>query len=507
MPKRKVTQVEFAPRLGDFGRAPTAKLRVAAYARVSTEKEEQEHSLEAQTDYFETYIKENPRWEFVGLYVDDGISGLSYHNRDGFNRMVADAIDGKIDLIITKSLSRFARNTVDALMTIRKLKAEGVGVFFQKEDINTLDSKGEFMLTLMSSFAEEESRSISDNVTWGKRKQFADGFYTVPFAHFLGYDRGTEKGEFVINEEEARVVRFIYMLTFEYYAPSHIAQLLTDMHIPSPSGKKVWQTTTVESILANEKYKGDARLQKKFTVDFRTKKRKVNEGELPQYYVTGGHESIIAPETWDAVQQISLPEGQRLTRRYPMSGKLVCGECGGRYGMILWHSTTYRNYVWECLPKKQGKSKCHCTHIYAEEMKSAIAIALQRLYEKHRKIKGLCTELLSSVPLNDREGALTALADIKPQNIVFDNSAVNVLITKAVVTTDAHIVFYFVDGSTYKYRICGNTPLGQTNMNLRKEYHQRIAELYAQGVPQSKIAEKLGIPINTVRSYIKRSLK
>ena len=502
MPKRKVTQVEFAPRLGDFGRASNAKLRVAAYARVSTEKEEQEHSLEAQTDYFETYIKENSRWEFVGLYVDDGISGLSYHNRDGFNRMVADAISGKIDLIITKSLSRFARNTVDALMTIRKLKAEGVGVFFQKEDINTLDSKGEFMLTLMSSFAEEESRSISDNITWGKRKQFADGIYNAPFGQFLGYDRG-----FVINEKEARVVRFIYMLALEYYSPSNIARLLMDFNIPSPSGKKVWQISTVESILTNERYKGDALLQKTFTVDFRTKKCKVNEGELPQYYVTGGHAPIISPETWNEVQKISLPEGQRLSRRYTMSGKLVCGECRGRYGMMLWHSTTYRNYVWECLPKKQGKSKCHCTHIYAEEMESAIATALQHLCEKHRKIKGLCTELLSSVPLNDREGALTALADMKPQDIVFDNSAVNVLITKAVVTTDAHIVFYFVDGSTYKYRICGNTPLGQTNMNLRKEYHRKIADLYSQGMSASTIAETLGLPPNTVRSYIRRSLK
>ena len=502
MPKRKVTQVEFAPRLGDFGRAPTAKLRVAAYARVSTEKEEQEHSLEAQTDYFETYIKENPRWKFVGLYVDDGISGLSYHNRDGFNRMVADAVDGKIDLIVTKSLSRFARNTVDALTTIRKLKAVNVGVFFQKEDINTLDAKGEFLLTLMSSFAEEESRSISDNITWGKRKQFADGIYNAPFGQFLGYDRG-----FVINEKEARVVRFIYMLALEYYSPSNIARLLMDFNIPSPSGKKVWQISTVESILTNERYKGDALLQKTFTIDFRTKKCKVNEGELPQYYVTGGHAPIISPETWNEVQKISLPEGQRLSRRYTMSGKLVCGECRGRYGMMLWHSTTYRNYVWECLPKKQGKAKCHCTHIYAEEMESAIATALQHLCEKHRRIKKLCTELLSSVPLNDREGALTALADLKPQDIAFDNSAVNVLITKAVVTTDANIVFYFVDGSTYKYRICGSTPLGQANMNVRKEYHRKIAELYAQGVPQSTIAEMLGIPINTVRSYIKRSLK
>ena len=175
--------------------------------------------------------------------------------------------------------------------------------------------------------------------------------------------------------------------------------------------------------------------------------------------------------------------------------------------MMLWHSTTYRNYVWECLPKKQGKTRCRCSHIYAEEMESAIAIALQRLYEKHRKIKGLCTELLSAVALNDRDGALTALADIKPQDIVFDNSAVNVLITKAVVTTDANIVFHFIDGSTYKYRICGNTPLGQANMNVRKEYHRKIAELYAQGISPSAIAAILGLSPNTVRSYIRRSRK
>lgn len=507
MPKRKITQVDFTPHISEFGTVSTTKLRVAAYARVSTEKEEQEHSLAAQTDYFESYIRKNPRWEFVGLYVDDGISGLSYHNRDGFNRMVTDAVDGKIDLIITKSLSRFARNTVDALSTIRKLKSVNVGILFQKEDINTLDAKGEFMLTLMSSFAEEESRSISDNITWGKRKQFSDGIYTVPFAQFLGYDRGAEKCEFVINEQEARIVRFIYMLALEYYSPNFIARLLMKLEIPSPGGKKVWQTSTVESILTNEKYKGDALLQKTFTVDFRTKKCKINEGELPQYYVTGGHAPIIAPETWNAVQKISLPEGQRLTRRYPMSGKLVCGECGGRYGMMLWHSTTYRNYVWECLPKKQGKTRCRCSHIYAEEMESATATALQRLYTRNKRIVELCTELLYSVPLNNRESSITALADIQPQNLAFDNSAINVLITKAVVNTDAYIIFHFVDGSTYKYRICGNTPKGQTNVNVRKEYYKRILELYAQGITPIQIAEILGLPPNSVRSYIRRLLK
>lgn len=205
MPKRKITRVDFVPQIQQLGKAGASKFRVAAYARVSSESEEQEHSLSAQTDYFEAFIKENPLWEYVGLYVDDGVSGLSHQMRDGFNRMVADALEGKIDLIITKSLSRFARNTVDALTTIRKLKAANVGIFFQKEDINTLDAKGEFMLTLISSFAEEEIRSISENVTWGHRKRFADGNYTVPFAQFLGYDKGKNKGEFIINESEARV--------------------------------------------------------------------------------------------------------------------------------------------------------------------------------------------------------------------------------------------------------------------------------------------------------------
>ncbi len=170
--------------------AKVEKLKVAAYARVSTEKDEQHNSLEAQKDYFLKYIKNETEWEYVGLYYDDGISGLSKKNRDGFNSLVKDALDGKIDLIVTKSISRFARNTVDTISTIRKLKREGIGVYFQKENINTLDSKSEFVLTLMSSFAQEESRSISENCTWGQRKRFADGKLSIPFARFIGYDRG-----------------------------------------------------------------------------------------------------------------------------------------------------------------------------------------------------------------------------------------------------------------------------------------------------------------------------
>lgn len=175
------------------------------------QKDEQHNSLEAQKDYFLKFIKNEPEWEYVGLYYDDGISGLSKKNRDGFNSLVKDALDGNVDLIVTKSISRFARNTVDTISTIRKLKMEGVDVFFQKENIHTLDSKNEFVLTLMSSFAQEESRSISENCTWGQRKRFADGKVTIPFARFLGYDRG-ENGELVVNEKEARIVEYIYSL-------------------------------------------------------------------------------------------------------------------------------------------------------------------------------------------------------------------------------------------------------------------------------------------------------
>ena len=209
MPEKRITRVEFPARTFSPEQPPPTK-RVAAYARVSTMKDAQENSLQSQQEYFTEYIQRHPGWVFAGMYADDGISGLSIRKRDGFNRMVADALDGKIDLILTKSLSRFARNTVDALTTIRSLKAAGVAVYFQKENINTMDSAGEFLITLMSSFAEEESRSISENVTWAVRHRYAQGIYHLP-GLLLGYQRNPV-GEIQVDESGARVVRFIYLL-------------------------------------------------------------------------------------------------------------------------------------------------------------------------------------------------------------------------------------------------------------------------------------------------------
>ena len=224
--------------------------------------------------------------------MDEGISATNTKRREGFKEMITDALDGKINLIVTKSVSRFARNTVDSLVTIRKLKENGVECYFEKEGIYTFDSKGELLITIMSSLAQEESRSISENITWGQRKSFSDGKVHLPYKRFLGYEKG-EDGRPAVVESKARVVKLIYGIFLEGKTQAGICKYLEELGIPSPGGKQTWSKTTVTSILQNEKYKGDALLQKKFTVDFLEKKMKPNEGEVPQYYVTGSHPAII----------------------------------------------------------------------------------------------------------------------------------------------------------------------------------------------------------------------
>lgn len=349
------------------------KKKVAAYARVSTDTEEQLSSYEAQVDHYTRHIKAKPEWEFAGVYTDEGISATSTKKRDGFNRMVEDALNGKIDLIITKSVSRFARNTVDTLTTVRLLKEKGIEVFFEKENIYTLDSKGELLITIMSSLAQEESRSISENVTWGQRKRFADGKVNLPYGHFLGYEKG-EDGLPKIVEKEAEVVRLIYRLFLEGKTPSGIAKCLTGEGIPTPSGKQRWQYSTVKSILTNEKYKGDALLQKVFTVDFLTKKRKINEGEVPQYYVENSHPAIISRETFDLVQEEfrKRKAGGRYTSGIScFASRIVCADCGGFYGRKVWHSNSkYANSLWQCNNKFKGEI-CGTPHLKEDILKRA----------------------------------------------------------------------------------------------------------------------------------------
>ena len=374
MAKNVTTIPATISRFTDAPLMSTAKRKVAAYARVSTDHEEQLTSYDAQVDYYTNYIKNNPDWEFVSVYADAGITGCNTAKREAFRTMVADAIAGKISLIITKSVSRFARNTVDSLQTIRTLKEHGVEVFFEKENIWTFDSRGELLISLMSSIAQEEARSISENCTWGQRKRFQDGKVTVPFNRFLGYDRG-EDGNLVINEEQAVTVRRIYALFLQG---------------KTPGGKTKWGKAVIESILTNEKYKGDALLQKVFTTDFLTKKKRKNEGQVPQYYVAGDHPAIIEPEIFDQVQQLMT-----LRKDNPhhsgsvsiFSGKIICGECGSFYGSKVWHSTDkYRRVIWRCNRKYDSGQKCCTPHVNEVQIIEKFMIAFNQIFTEREEL-------------------------------------------------------------------------------------------------------------------------
>lgn len=433
-------------------KAEPTKRKVAGYARVSTDSEEQLTSYEAQVDYYSNYIRSNPEWEFVGVYTDEGITALNTKKREGFNRMIADALDGKIDLIVTKSVSRFARNTVDSLTTVRKLKERGVEVYFQKENIYTLDSKGELLITIMSSLAQEESRSISENVTWGQRKRFADGKVSIPYGQFLGYRKGSD-GLPEIVPEEAEIVRDIYRMFIEGMSTNAIAKRLTDNGVPTPSGKSKWQRQTIDSILANEKYKGSALLQKKFTIDFLQKKMKPNEGEVPQYYVEHSHPPIIPPDEWERVQ-LEIARRRNSENRAnccsPFSAKLVCGDCGEFYGSKVWHSNSkYRRTIWQCNGKFKGDCKCTTPHLCEDDIKEHFISALSELLADRESLLDNGRLILNE--LTDCSEIDTELNDISVEldllELSFDDSLWNWSVERVTVFADGGMRFRFKNDS------------------------------------------------------------
>ena len=368
----------------------TKKRRVAGYARVSTDTDDQFASYEAQVAYYTSYIKSREDWEFVDVFTDEGISGTHTANRAGFNEMVSQALDGKIDLIITKSVSRFARNTVDSLTTIRKLKEHGVECYFEKENIWTFDSKGEVLLTIMSSLAQEESRNISENTTWGLRKRFADGKVSMVYKLFLGYEKGPD-GNPVINEEQAKTIRYIFKSFLEGKTPANIARDLMSLGYKTATGKTKWTCETVSSILKNEKYAGNAILQKTYKPDLLSK-RKINNGEVQKYYVTDSHPAIISQEEFDMVQEelaIRKNSFEKYTSYSIFSSKVICGNCGRTYGSKIWHSNDkYRKVVWRCNAKY--KNKCTTPNLSEEDIQKVAVNALNKLtVNKDRVIQDL----------------------------------------------------------------------------------------------------------------------
>lgn len=423
---KKVTTIPAI--IGKFDSTPInqiKKRKVAGYARVSTDNEEQQTSYESQVAYYTNYIQSRDDWEFVKVYTDEGISGTSTRRREGFNQMISDALKGDIDLIVTKSVSRFARNTVDSLSTIRKLKENGTEVYFEKESIWTFDSKGELLITIMSSLAQEESRSISENVIWGKRKQMAEGKVTIPYSRVIGFEKGAD-GNIAVNKEQAEVVKLIFRLFLQGMTPHSIAIELTDREIATPGGQKKWNAITIRRMLMNEKYKGDALLQKAFTVDFLSKKQKKNEGEVPQYYVEGNHEAIIDPLVFDLVQNEMEKRKNIKPTRYSgisiFSNKIKCEECGNWYGAKVWHSNSkYRKKIYQCNHKFKNQKKCSTPHVTEDEIKEAFIKALSSIAKDRSEIieniKSVQEQLCDTTVLNEEKDLLCKELDTLVDNI------------------------------------------------------------------------------------------
>ena len=440
----------------------THKKRVAAYCRVSTDQAEQLSSYEAQVNYYTSYITNHPDYEMAGIYADEGISGTNTKKREQFNKMIEDCKAGKIDMIITKSISRFARNTLDCLNFVRMLKELGIEIIFEKENIRTLDSKGEILLTVLSSLAQEESNSLSQSSTWGIRRRFEQGKVIVNHTKFMGYDKD-ENGNLVINEKQAKVVRRIFSDYLNGKGTNRIAHALEKEGIPNWNGKAKWYESSIRKMLSNEKYKGDALLQKTYTVDFLSKKRVVNNGEVPQYYVEESHPAIIDKEIWEAVQlekerrhAFATKYGQQKvdysTTDNPFAGRVLCGCCGGVYGRKVWNSTNerLRRIVWQCNNKyaTKGKKGCDNRHINDEVLYMAFVSAFNTVLENREHFMSKWNEQINSQDILKRVTAkrfIDIFKDVEPLQ-QFDAELYFKMVEKITVYEDSRLIISFLDG-------------------------------------------------------------
>ena len=387
------------------------RYRVAAYCRVSTDKEEQENSLENQIVYYKNKIDNTPNWTLVDIFADFGISGMNDKNRIEFQRMIEMCNKGKIDLIITKSISRFARNTVDCLTHVRKLKANNIGVIFEKEGINTLDAVSETFLTWFSAFAQAESESLSQNVTRGKRMGYKEGKFSFP-AFLYGYDRGDGINP-VIIPEQATVIRRMFHMYLEGESIRGIRKWLNENTVESPRGANQWSESTVLGILKNEKYKGDVLLQKSYTVDYLTKTTAKNKGEVAQYYIENNHEGIVSREVFDMVQdeiqrRANLYGSKTPTKyssKYALTGKVICGECGAKYRRVTWSRNGNRRMVWRCIERlNNGRINClNSPTILEENLHETVLNSIKKYIGNTKIIKDtLKSEIEAVISKNDK---------------------------------------------------------------------------------------------------------
>ena len=406
---RRVRVIPATKTRGAIHSTHDGKKRVAAYCRVSTDSEEQLNSYEAQKSYYTQKIEESPDWEMAGIYADEGISGTSMKKRTEFKKMITACKRGRIDLIITKSLSRFARNTVDCLETVRLLKANGIGVYFEKENINTLTESSEFLITLFSGFAQAESESLSKNVAWGWRKSAEAGNVYFQYKRMLGYLKGTD-GQPEIVPEEAKIIRRIYRRYLAGCSLGQIKQELEQDNIPTAQKVERWSSAVIHNILTNEKYMGDALLQKTYITDCITKKVKKNMGERPMYYVENNHPAIVSREMFDQVQKemtrrsskrkVLQKSGKtelgKYSGKYALTELLVCGECGSPYKRVTWARNGKKRIVWRCVSRLEfGTKYCHNSPTLDESRLHNAILAAMNEYAAIRQ--EVCPDVLAMV--------------------------------------------------------------------------------------------------------------
>lgn len=349
------------------------RLRVAAYCRVSTDEDEQINSYKAQIEYYTEKINKNPEWQMAGIFADEGISGTQAKKRPEFLKMIRQCRQGKIDLILTKSFSRFARNTLDSIDYIRELRALGIGVVSEKENMNTLNEDSEMLITILSCFAQAESESISKNVSWGIHQSFKNGNVPMQYSRLLGY-RKSEDGKAEIVPDEAEVVKEIYRCYLDGMSMNLIADRLNGKGLKTKKNNSPYRKAVIQRILTNEKYTGDAILQKTYVTDCITKKTRKNNGELPMYIVKNHHDPIISRDDFNRVQEemarrsakrniaekLTKTEQGKYSAKYALSELLICGECGSHYRRVTWTAKGFKEIKWRCISRIQyGKRKCH----------------------------------------------------------------------------------------------------------------------------------------------------
>lgn len=389
---RKVTIIPAAPKRVEPGKSANQKLRVAAYCRVSTDSEEQINSYKNQLAYYTEKINGKTDWKFAGIYADEGITGTSMKHREDFKRMLRACREGRIDLILCKSVSRFGRNSVDVLRTIRALREKGIGVMFEKEAVDTRTMNSELILAFHSAFSQSESESISGNVRWGLRKAYENG--TIQIGPNLYGFRREKDGPVLVDEEKAAVIRQIAQWFLDGDSLHAIVDKLAQRHIPSPKGKETWSTPTIRSILSNEKYKGDALLQKTYRPSLFSDRAVQNDGDLPKYYVEGVLPQILEPGVFDRIQEELAKRGAkhptsekaktpfgRYSGKYALSTLVVCSKCGALYRRVTWYRKGKKQIMWRCGTRLDGKSNCPDSPTLEEnKLQSAVMEAISKQY-------------------------------------------------------------------------------------------------------------------------------